>query len=65
MVLGRSTKRAKRVTEFLREQRRFFPSGEVAASVDFVEIEEVEISATRPRLRRAVDVVGKDRDGDR
>src|SRR4029079_6857445 len=42
-----------------------FPGGEVPAFVHLVKVDQVAIGAPRPRLRRPIDVLRKDRDGDR
>src|SRR5215218_6919181 len=52
-----------RRTDFLREQLRLLPGGEVSAPVDLVEVDEVGVRQLRPATRCLVLLARKDRDG--
>ena len=51
--------------ELLGEELRLFPGGEVAALVDFVEVDEVGVGLLRPAARRLILLAGKDGRGNR
>ena len=55
--------RSERLPQLGAEQLRLLPRGEVAASVDFVEVDEVAIGAPGPCLRGSIALARKDRDG--
>src|SRR5689334_14428906 len=51
--------------QFLGEQLRLLPGGEVAAAVDLVPVDEVAEGSLAPAARCAVDLGGEDGHGDR
>ena len=58
--------RSERCAELLAEELGLFPSGEVAASVEPVVVDEVvRIGALGPAARGLVELVGEDADGER
>ena len=54
-----STQCAEAFAEFLAEQRRLFPGGEMAALVEPVIVDELWIRLLRPAPRGGVDLLGK------
>src|SRR5882672_6945165 len=61
----KSAQRSERGADLFREQLRLFPCREVTALVNLVEVAEVGVGASSPRLGRSIDVVWKYRDADR
>src|SRR5918997_303414 len=53
-------KRPKRRAKLFCKELRLLPGGEVAASVDFVEVNEVGVGLLRPAARRLILLAGKD-----
>ena len=61
----RSAQRSERRTNFLTEELRLFPGGEVAARVRLVEIGEGRVALLDPTARRPEDLVGERGEADR
>src|SRR3712207_870079 len=62
---GQLAKRPERGSDFLREQPRLLPGGEVAALVDLVEVDQAGVGLLGPAARGLVLLAGKDTHGDR
>src|SRR4051794_31650821 len=60
-----SAQRSEGRAELFREELRLLPGGEVAAPVDFVEVDELGIRPLGPAPRRLVLLTGEDRHGHR
>src|SRR5437763_15918771 len=63
--LGHSANRTERGAEFLGEELRLLPGGEVPALVDLVEVDDVRIRLLDPAARRPPDLAGERRESDR
>src|SRR3954451_179387 len=57
--------RSERSPQFVGEQLRLFPGGEMAAPVDRVEVEERRVDLLDPAARRLEDLAGEGGEGDR
>src|ERR687894_1929987 len=57
---GHLPKRPERRAKLLCKELRLLPSGEVAASINFVEVNEVGVGLLRPAARRLILLAGKD-----
>src|SRR5512134_1761343 len=53
-----------RCAQLRREERRFFPGGEVAALVDLVEVGEAGVDRLNPAARGSPDLAGERREAD-
>src|SRR4051794_8203640 len=63
MTTSLSSQWAERCAQLLGEELRLLPGGEVAALVDFVEVDEVGICPLGPAPRRLILLAGKDAHG--
>src|SRR5262245_18441281 len=62
---SRVTKRPERGSHLRAEKLRLLPRGKVSAFVDLVEVDQVAIGASGPRLRSPINIIWKYRDCDR